>query len=442
MMTWRPLLCLCLAVSTVVGAAGCARDHAPAGSPSASPTAPATASAPSASVTPSPSPSVSGPGNEASSSPSESASSPPADPVRRELQRMTLKEKVGQMILAGIDGTELDAQAKRMIGEDKIGGVILYGNNISDLKGMVSLVNSIKRENAPNPAPIFVSVDQEGGRVSRLPREYVKMPANATVGRTGSAELAGTMGRLLARELLSAGFNMDFAPVLDVNSNPDNPVIGDRSFGSSASLVTKLGLAEMKGLREGGVIPVVKHFPGHGDTSVDSHLELPVVDKTPAQLAKLEWVPFQAAVKNDVEAVMVAHILFPKIDPDKPGSLSEEIVGKLLRGDLGYKGVVITDDLGMGAIAKHYTLAEAALDAIRAGADILLVGHGYDNERTIYQAVLQSVKNGSVAESRIDESVYRILELKSRYKLHDREVKVPDLADLNADIRSWLKQVG
>lgn len=352
---------------------------------------------------------------------------------------MTLEEKVGQLILAGVDGTTLDANAKKMIAQDRVGGIILYSNNVSDLKGLVSLVSAIKKANAPNPAPIFVSADQEGGRVNRLPKEYAKFPANGVVGQSGKPEAAGEMGSLIGQAMLSAGFNMDFAPVLDVNSNPDNPVIGDRSFGSTPELVKKLGIAELEGIRGEGVIPVVKHFPGHGDTAVDSHHDLPVIDKTADQLEKLELVPFEAAVQDGAEAVMVAHILFPKIDPDKPGSLSGKIIGDLLRGKLGYQGVVITDDLGMGAITKHYPLPEASVDAIKAGADILLVGHGYDNEHAAYEAVLKSVKDGTLSEERIDESVYRILKLKSDYDLHDRATAVPNLTQLNAAIASWKK---
>jgi beta-N-acetylhexosaminidase len=205
--------------------------------------------------------------------------------------------------------------------------------------------------------------------------------------------------------------------------------------------VTKLGVPELEGIRGEGIIPVVRHFPGHGDTGVDSHLDLPVVNKTPEQLAKLEWVPFQAAVKDHVEAVMVAHILFPKLDADKPASLSPEIVGSLLRGQMKYDGVVFTDDLTMGAIVKHYTLEQAAVDAVLAGDDILLVGHGYDDERTVASTLLARVKDGTIPESRIDESAYRILKLKTAYELHDRAVEIPDLTAINADVRAWLKKV-
>ncbi|KAA1191489.1 beta-N-acetylhexosaminidase [Paenibacillus sp. B2(2019)] len=377
---------------------------------------------------------------ESTSSPVTSSTAAPSsesDPIAIQVSSMSLEEKIGQMLLVGIDGTVLDDQAKRMIAEDKVGGIILYKNNIQDLKSMVSLVNSMKESNSGNPAPLFMSIDQEGGKVSRMPKEYASFPSNGKVGTRKDPNAAEMMGKLLAREVLSAGFNMNFAPVLDINSNPDNPVIGDRSFGNSAELVSTLGIAEMKGIESEGVVPVVKHFPGHGDTSVDSHLDLPIVKKTAAELAELEWLPFQAAIKEGTDAVMVAHILFPKLDADKPASLSSKIIGDLLRGDMKYQGLVITDDLTMGAIMKNYDLTTAALDTINAGSDILLIAHGYDNEKRVLESLLDHVKKGKIQESRIDESVYRILALKAKYNLSDEPVPVPDLTELNKDIKSW-----
>jgi len=364
-----------------------------------------------------------------------------ADPVQEQLDQLSLDEKIGQMILAGVQGTTLDDQAKQMIADQKVGGIIFYGNNVTTLQGTANFVQSIKEANRSNPVPIFMSVDQEGGKVSRMPEEVESIPSNGKVGATKDAELAETMGKLLARQIQLAGFNVDFAPVLDINSNPNNPVIGDRSFGSSAELVSRLGIAEMKGLRSEGMIPVVKHFPGHGDTSVDSHLDLPVVNKTEKQLAEQEWIPFQAAVKDHVEAVMVAHILFPKLDPDHPASLSDVIIGEHLRGQFNYDGVVITDDLSMGAIAKNYKLNEAAIATVQAGSDILLVAHSYESAKTIFDTLKNAVKNGKITESRIDESVYRILSLKQSYKLSDEQQPSGDLKQLNADIVQWRKQV-
>ncbi|MEK0313111.1 beta-N-acetylhexosaminidase [Cohnella sp. 56] len=433
------LLChaaLAVSVALLSGCGGSAAPESASPQPTAaSPTASSSA-APTAPASPSVSPS-------ATPTSSPAASDGASDPVRARLERMSLEEKIGQMILAGFVGNSLpDAATLRMIREDRIGGIILYKDNIADLPKTVKLVNAIKAANAKaGNAPIFVSVDQEGGKVSRLPASYVKIPEAAVVGQTGETELAQRMGELLARQVGSAGFNMDFAPVLDINSNPDNPVIGTRSFGATADVVKRMGLAAMRGLREQGVVSVVKHFPGHGDTSVDSHLDLPVLNKTADQLAKLEWLPFEAAIGQQADAVMVAHILFPKIDPDAPASFSRVIIGDQLRGKLGYDGVVITDDMTMGAIAKHYELADAAVRSVEAGSDILLVAHGYDVERSVYKALLAAAKSGRLTQARIDESVTRILTLKERYKLTDKSLPVPDLKQLNADTAAWKKQV-
>ncbi|MBW5444772.1 beta-N-acetylhexosaminidase [Cohnella sp. CFH 77786] len=419
---------------------------APAASPSApnpatgpetaapTPTLTQPPSLPAHSPSPSPSP---------SSAPSPSRTSTDQDQITTRVRSMTLEEKVGQMILAGVEGTEVDANAKKMIAQDHVGGIILFKDNMSGgLRQSVLLLNGLKAANAGNPAPLFLSVDQEGGRVSRLPKEFEPMPANAVVGRTGDTRLAERMGALIARQLRLLGFNVDFAPVMDVNSNPENPVIGERSFGATPALVAKMGTAEMKGIREGGVIPVIKHFPGHGDTSVDSHVDLPVVRKTSAQLADLEWIPFRKAIASGADAVMAAHILFPIIDPDAPASFSKVIIGDQLRGKLGFEGVVITDDLTMGAIVKNYGIAEAAVKSVEAGSDILLAAHGYDTEHKIREAVLDAVRSGRIPVSRIDESVIRILKLKQRYALSDRAVPVPKLSDLpNAEIRRWRQEV-
>lgn len=356
---------------------------------------------------------------------------------------MTLEQKVGQMLLAGVDGTTVSDSAKQMITDDHIGGIILFKNNLAGgLSQSVRLINDLKKTNKGNPAPLFMGVDQEGGRVSRLPKDFVPMPANAVVGKKNNPNLAKQMGSLIARELKTLGLNVDFAPVLDINSNPNNPVIGDRSFGATAKLVTNMGVAEMKGISGRGVIPVVKHFPGHGDTSVDSHLDLPVVNKTAAELSKMEWVPFKAAIDAGADSVMVAHILFPKIDPDAPASFSKVIIGQQLRGKLGFNGVVITDSMAMGAIAKNYDIEDASVRSVEAGSDIILVSFGYETVKRIEQALLASVKSGRIPESRIDESVTRILTLKRKYGLSDRAIAVPQIKDLNAEIRSWRKAVG
>ena len=238
------------------------------------------------------------------------------------------------------------------------------------------------------------------------------------------------------------GFNMDFAPVLDVNSNPKNPVIGSRSFGTDAKLVADMGVAAMRGLQAGGTIAVVKHFPGHGDTSVDSHLELPSVPKTVEQLEKLEWIPFRAAIDQGADAVMIAHILFPSIDPDSPSSLSKAVITDLLRDRLGYGGVVITDDMTMGAIARNYGIEEAALQSFLAGSDLILVAHGYDTASQVYDKLLEAAQSGVISEARLDASLRRIISLKQQYKLSDESIPIPTATALpNEEIKQWLSQL-
>ncbi|UVI29986.1 beta-N-acetylhexosaminidase [Paenibacillus spongiae] len=355
------------------------------------------------------------------------------------LAKMSLDQKIGQLIIAGVDGTAANNQDKRMIAEQHVGGIIFYKDNLASPKAVITYINQLKEWNKASAAPLILSVDQEGGKVSRLPG-LERLPSAAAIGATGKVPFASAVGSLLGREAEAMGLNMDYAPVLDINSNPDNPVIGTRSYGATAKVVTSMGMAVMSAIRNEGVIPVVKHFPGHGDTSVDSHLELPVVHKNLEQLKEFEWKPFAEAIGQGADAVMVAHILFPKIDEDYPSSLSKTIITDHLRGTLGFEGVVMTDDMTMGAIAQNYGIGEAAVRTVMAGSDIVLVAHEYGNVDKVIQALKQSVTKGELTEQRIDESVMRILELKQRYKLNDEPVASPSLSKLNADIRSVLKQ--
>ncbi|WP_240548197.1 beta-N-acetylhexosaminidase [Paenibacillus lignilyticus] len=359
----------------------------------------------------------------------------PADEITQQVEKMSLDEKLGAMIIAGVDGTTGSQAAKRMIASQHVGGVIFYANNITTPKGVVAYVNQLKAWNKGNVSPLIISVDQEGGRVSRLPG-LVKLPTAKAIGDTGNSAYAAKIGSILGEASKKMGFNVDFAPVLDINSNPKNPVIGDRSYGSTPKLVTKMGIAAMEAIEKEGVIPVVKHFPGHGDTSVDSHLELPVVGKSEAALKAFEWVPFQEAINEGVDAVMIAHILYPKVDAKVPASLSKRVITDELRGELGYEGVVMTDDLTMGAIAKNYGMGEAAVMTVKAGSDILLVAHEYKNVDIILAALKKSVNSGDITVERIDESVKRILILKKKYELTDEKTPAtPNLDALNAAIQ-------
>lgn len=360
------------------------------------------------------------------------------DDILNQMAEMTLEEKIGQLLIVGLEGYSMDDNTLEMIEKHHVGGFILYKKNIKDVEQLVALTNSLKAANSKNKIPLFISIDEEGGIVSRMPEEVKKLPSSGTIGRMGNEELSYEVGKILGHELNLFGFNMNFAPILDINSNPQNPVIGDRAFGADKDIVSKLGVQTMKGIQSQGVISVVKHFPGHGDTSVDSHIGLPRVDHGLERLREFELVPFARAIENGADAVMVAHILFPQIDPDNPSTLSKTIITDILKGEMGFEGVVITDDMTMGAIVENYSIGDAVVKSILAGSDLILVCHGYENELQAIDAIRGAVEKGIISEDRIDESVYKVLKLKKKYNLNDKPVEKPDIQKLNKMIEETL----
>ncbi|WP_059041006.1 beta-N-acetylhexosaminidase [Paenibacillus rubinfantis] len=366
----------------------------------------------------------------------------PPDPAAELLAQLSTDEKIGQLVLVGMEGTKPDDVTRMLIEEYHVGGFIFYKDNIQDAKQALDLINGLKTANQNEPVPLFLSVDEEGGRVSRMPGELAKLPTARKIGNTDSEELAGQIGGIIGRELSGFGLNLDFAPVLDVNSNPDNPVIGDRAFGTKPEIVSRMGIAAMKGIREQGVIPVVKHFPGHGDTSVDSHLGLPVVEHDLTRLRKLELVPFKQAIQEGADVVMIAHLLMPKLDPEHPASFSKAVIDDLLRQELGYEGTVISDDMTMGAIVEHYDIGDAAVQFVQAGGNIVLVGHDEEKEKQVIQALRDAVSSGTLSAETLDERVYNVLKLKQKYNLTNEPAQGPDIKQLNRDISNILKPYG
>lgn len=361
-----------------------------------------------------------------------------SDPLEELLARMTVEEKVGQLLIAGIEGTEPGPDAEAAISAAQAGGIILFRSNVESVAQLTALTNRLKELNQNNPVPLLLCVDEEGGVVSRMPRELVHLPNMAEFGKTGDPALTYAVGRALADLCRNQGINMNFAPVLDVWSNPQNTVIGPRAFGSDPETVISMGLPVMQGLRDYGVIPVIKHFPGHGDTLVDSHKALPVVEKSLDELWELELKPFAAAIADGAEVVMAAHILELGIDPDLPASLSPKVVDGLLRKEMGFDGVVCTDDLTMGAISGRWGMGEAAVLAVEAGCDLLLVCHGGDNLAQARQVLLDAVGSGRISQERLDESLRRILTLKDAYALSDEPAPGLDTAAANEVLSALL----
>lgn len=362
-----------------------------------------------------------------------------SDNIKEQINSMSLDEKIGQLVIVGLDGYEADEHARQMIEEYRVGGFILFTSNIQNSNQMLELLNSLKNINRANKVPLFLSVDEEGGRVSRLPDEFLKTPSNQIIGKLNNSSVSHQVGSIIGEELKSFGMNMDFAPVLDINSNPKNPIIGDRAFGTGPNLVSKLGVQTMKGLQSQNIIPVVKHFPGHGDTSTDSHVGLPKVDNDLKRLRNFELKPFARAIENGAEAVMVAHILLPEIDPDNPASFSKTIINDVLRLEMNYDGVVITDDFTMGAIVKNYNIGQAAVKSILAGGDIVLVCHDFEKQKAVISALKDAAQSGQLPMDRIDRSVIRILRLKQEHKITDTPASTVDPESINKKISALLK---
>lgn len=360
---------------------------------------------------------------------------PTPDPAAELLAGMTVEQKVGQLLVAGIEGLEPGEDGAQAVADYQVGGVILFGRNVESADQLTALTNGLKELNGDS-IPLFLSVDQEGGRVDRMPPEVDDLPAAYDYIQAGGDPLA--RGQVLAEDCSAFGLNLNFSTCLDIWSNPENTVIGDRAYGADWASVTQAGLAVNRGLTEGGVIPVVKHFPGHGDTLEDSHETLPVVDKTLEELEQSELKPFRAAVDQGAPVVMVGHILLEQVDPDNPASLSSPVVTGLLRQKMGFDGVVCTDDLTMAAVSDSYGMGEAAVLAVEAGCDLLLVCHEADNLTAARDALLAAVDSGRLSMDRLDASVYRILALKLDWGLTNAPVEVPDVEALNARIQGIL----
>ena len=365
---------------------------------------------------------------------------PTPDPVAEALAAMTTQEKVGQLLVAGIGETEAGEDGLQAVQDYQVGGVILFGRNVESAEQLASLTNELKALNGDN-TPLFLCVDQEGGRVDRMPPEVKDTPSAYLVGQAGCAS---DYGAVLAAECAAFGCNVDFAPSLDIWSNPDNTVIGNRAFGTDPDTVTSAGLEALSAMTAGGVIPVVKHFPGHGDTREDSHVELPVVTDSLDTLRQEALAPFSAAIDatpGGLPAVMVSHILLTAVDDTYPATLSPTVVDGLLREDLGFDGVVFTDDMTMGAIADTWSLGEACVLAINAGCDCLLICHGSDNLTAARNALLAAVEEGRISQERLDESVYRILRLKNQYHLTNDPIPEVELSALNRQIGALWGQI-
>ena len=324
------------------------------------------------------------------------------------------RRQLGQLVMLGFDGFEIPPELRSLAREFDLGGVVLFKRNVESPEQVAALAFDAAR--LCESVPAWVAVDQEGGRVARMRRPFTEWPPMAALGRSGDAALAERFARAMARELASVGVTFDFAPVLDVLTWADNPAIGDRAFGADADLVARMGGVVIEALQGEGLAACGKHFPGHGDASVDSHHDLPVLDLPPDRFDAVDWVPFRAAIDLGVAAIMVAHILVPAFDETQPASLSRAVVTGLLRERLCFDSLILTDDLSMKGCSSRYPLPEATVRAIAAGNDAaLLCEPNHDAQAAALEALVHASEDGTIRFAQADASVARHARLKARF---------------------------
>jgi beta-N-acetylhexosaminidase len=339
----------------------------------------------------------------------------------RKVEQMTLEQKIGQLVMCGFEGTEPSEEVLRLIREKAIGGVIYFARNVRNVEQVVSLSAALQEAAAASgQEPLFIGIDQEGGMVARITDGVALMPGAMAIAAAGSLEEAYQAALICGQELKALGINLNYAPVLDVNNNAANPVIGVRSFGEDPAKVAEYGVKTLQGLQSAGVIATAKHFPGHGDTNVDSHLDLPTVPHARERIEQVELRPFREAIAAGVDSIMSSHVVFPAFESQKlPVTLSKAVLTGLLREELGYEGVIMTDCMEMNAIAEHFGTVEAAVMAVEAGADLVLISHSHDRQQGAINALLQAVRSGRLSEERINRSVNRLLALKEKRGLYE-----------------------
>ncbi|PAF34057.1 hypothetical protein CHH69_17845 [Terribacillus saccharophilus] len=384
--------------------------------------------------------------------------------VKAIVEGMSVEQKVGQMLMSDFRKwqkqgeskatgfTEMNDEVGSIIEKYHLGGVILFAENVVGTEQTVRLIDGL--QNASPELPLFITIDQEGGIVTRL-QTGTNLPGNMALGATGSEKYAYQTGKIIGKELSSLGVNVNFGPSLDVNNNPENPVIGVRSYSSNPELVSKLGIETIKGLQRQNVAATAKHFPGHGDTATDSHYGLPLVTHDKDRLHAVELLPFQNAIDEGIDMIMTAHVQFPAFDDTTyiskkdgqeilvPATLSKKVLTGLLREEMGFEGVIVTDALNMKAISDNFGQEEAVVLALKSGVDIALMPAQVNslemekNLASVYNAVLEAIESGDLPMEQVNASVKRILKLKEKRGILD-----PDKAPIEEKVAKSLKVVG
>lgn len=325
-----------------------------------------------------------------------------------------LRRHVGQLLIAGFDGVSAPVELRAIAREFDLGGAIFFARNVESPDQVAEASYELRMLGRDEPA--WVAIDQEGGRVARLRAPFTEWPPMAALGRADDEALVRRFAAALGAELAAVGVTLDFAPVLDVHTNPRNPVIGDRALGDDATRVGRLGRIIIETLQGAGIAACGKHFPGHGDTAQDSHVDLPLVEHAPDRLRAVEFVPFRSAIEARVATIMTAHVLVPALDAERPASLSPAIIDGLLRRELGYEGVILSDDLEMRAVSDRYSVADAAVGAVAAGCDAFLVCSGnHDRQVAALEGIVRAAQDGRLALARVEDALRRCRQAKERF---------------------------
>ena len=345
------------------------------------------------------------------------------------LEDLNLQEKIGQMLMVGMETTYITDREKKLITQYKIGGIILYRKNFKTYEDLIKLVNDLKELNKENKVPLFIAIDQEGGRVNRMPKEIKNLPSANAIASLKDVDIVRQSASIIGEVLSKTGFNINFAPVLDIKRFPNNHAIGDRAFGENKEDVKKYGIEFMKELQQNNIIPVIKHFPGHGATKKDSHFILPVINKDIKELEQDDMVVFENAIQSGADAILVGHLIIKGVTGMYPASLSKRFIGKYLRKKYRYNGLVITDDLKMRAIKYIYGQNLAFKKAFEAGNDIIIFRYNKREEEKAIKTTIDLANQNKISIGRINRSVKRILKVKSKYNINDNKIE----ANLNID---------
>ena len=360
--------------------------------------------------------------------------------MKIKLNEMSKEEKIGQMIMVGMDTNYITDRIKTLIQKYKIGGIILYRKNFGTYEDLIKLVNELKELNKNNKIPLLIAVDQEGGRVNRMPSEFHNLPSVNLIAKQKDEALIKESAEIIAQILNSSGFNLNFAPVLDLKNSKDNSAIGDRAFSENIEEVYKYGKIFMEELQKRNVIPVIKHFPGHGATKQDSHFILPIIKESYNELEQKDIIPFKVLIKEGADAMLVGHLVIPEITKLYPASLSKELIGNYIRKRYKYNKLLITDDLKMRAIKMFYGENKAVEKAFLAGNDIIVFRYNRSKEEKAIKNLLYMYNKN---KGRVNRSVLRILKQKEKYNINDNKIeKTINIEEINNRIDAIRKRCG